>query len=127
MTHKIFPEILVLELIVHSQEENVTASGTSRGRPSPNVPQYSRLEVKHSQHWPSKEKQQWFHMFSLHKQTWSMLHFCRKCDVGLRSELLRQAVYAFERESLDTKRSVDSVMVRVKRYHCTARAETFAV
>jgi hypothetical protein len=25
------------ELIIHSQEENVTASGISRGRPSPNV------------------------------------------------------------------------------------------
>jgi hypothetical protein len=35
MTHKYFHEILVREFIIHSQEENVTASGISRGRPSP--------------------------------------------------------------------------------------------
>ena len=50
MTHKKFYEILVQELITHSQEENVTASGISRGRPSPTASQLSRLEVKHSQH-----------------------------------------------------------------------------
>jgi hypothetical protein len=54
---KIFRELLVRELIIHSQEENVTASGISRGRPSPTAYQLSRLEVKHSQHCPSKEKQ----------------------------------------------------------------------
>jgi hypothetical protein len=32
MMHKNFREILVHELIIHSQEENVTASGISRGR-----------------------------------------------------------------------------------------------
>ena len=31
MTHKVFRDNLVRELIVHSQEGNVTASGTSRG------------------------------------------------------------------------------------------------
>jgi hypothetical protein len=55
MTHKIFRELLVRELIIHSQEENVTASGISRGRPSPTASQLSRLEVKHSRHYPSKE------------------------------------------------------------------------
>jgi hypothetical protein len=57
MTHKIFRELLVRELIIHSQEENVTASGISQGRPSPTASQLSRLEVKHLQHCPSKEKQ----------------------------------------------------------------------
>jgi hypothetical protein len=41
MMHKNFHEILVHELITHSQEENVTASGTSRGRPSPTASQLS--------------------------------------------------------------------------------------
>ena len=53
MTHKNFCEILVRELIIHSQERNVTASGTS----SPTASQLSRLEVKHLQHWPFKGKQ----------------------------------------------------------------------
>jgi hypothetical protein len=54
---QIFRELLVRELIIHSQEENVTASGISRGRPNPTASQLSRLEVKHSQYCPSKEKQ----------------------------------------------------------------------
>ena len=83
MTHKIFREILVCELIIHSQEGNVTASGTSRGRPSPAASQLTWLKVKHSQHWPSKGKQRRCRVCSLQKQTWSMLYFCRKCDVEL--------------------------------------------
>jgi len=47
MTHKKFHEILTRELIIHSQEENVTASGISRGRPSPTASQLSQLKVKH--------------------------------------------------------------------------------
>jgi len=35
MTHKNISEILVRELIIHLQQENLTASGISRGRPSP--------------------------------------------------------------------------------------------
>ena len=56
MTHKNFRLILVRKLINHSQEENVTASGTSRGRPSRTAPQLSRPEVKHSQLGLPKEK-----------------------------------------------------------------------
>jgi hypothetical protein len=41
MTHKNFRKILVCELIIHLQEENVTASGISRGRPCPTVSQLS--------------------------------------------------------------------------------------
>ena len=82
MTHKNFRGILVCKLIIHSQEENVTASAISKGRPSPTASQLSRLEVKHSQHWPSKGKR-WCHVCLLHKQTWSTLYFCRKCDIGL--------------------------------------------
>jgi len=41
MTHKNFHETIIRELIIHSQEENVTASGISRGRPSPTVSQLS--------------------------------------------------------------------------------------
>jgi len=56
MTHKSFREVLVRDLIILSHEENVTVSGVSRGRPNPFSSQLSRLEVKHSQHWPSKRK-----------------------------------------------------------------------
>jgi len=83
MTHKTFPEILVRELIIHSQEENVTASGISRGRPSATASQLSRLEVKHSQHWPGRGTRRQCHVCSLQKQTQTTLYFCRKCDVGL--------------------------------------------
>jgi hypothetical protein len=83
MTHKNFQEVLVREFIIHSHEENVTASGISRGRPSPFVSRLSRLEVKHSKHWPSKGKQRWYRMCLLQKQTWSTLYFCKKCDVCL--------------------------------------------
>jgi hypothetical protein len=83
MTHKNFLEILIYKLIIHSQEENVTASGISGGRPSLTASQLSQLEVKHSQHWPSKGKQRRCRVCLLHKQTRSMLYFCRKCDVGL--------------------------------------------
>ena len=83
MTHKNFCEILVCKLIIHSQEGNVTASGTKWGRPSLTAFQLSPLELKHSQHWPSKGKQRRCCLCSLQKQTWSTLYFCRKCDVGL--------------------------------------------
>ena len=46
-------------------------------------PQLIRLEVKHSQHWPSKGKQRRCRVCSLKKQTRSTLYFCSKCDVGL--------------------------------------------
>jgi hypothetical protein len=83
MMHKNFREILIRELIIHSRKENVTASGTSRGRPSPTASQLNRLEVKYSQHWPSKGKHWQCRMCSLQKQTQSTLYFCRKCDDGL--------------------------------------------
>jgi hypothetical protein len=68
ITHKKFREILVRELIIHSREENVTASGISRGRASPTASQLSRLEIKHSQHWPSKGKPRQCLVCSLHKK-----------------------------------------------------------
>jgi hypothetical protein len=82
MTHKKFPEIFVWDLIVQSQEANITVSGVSRGRPSSSGAQLSRLEMKHSQHWPSKEKQR-CRVCSLNKKTRSTLFYCKKCDVGL--------------------------------------------
>jgi hypothetical protein len=81
MTHKKFPEILVRDLILQSHEANITVSGVSRGRPSSSVAQVSRLEVKHSQHWPIKGKQR--RVCSLNKKTWITLYQCKKCDVGL--------------------------------------------
>jgi len=64
MTHKYFCKLLVCKLIVHSQEENVTASSILRGTPSPTASQLSQLEVKHSQHWPSKGKQRRCRVFA---------------------------------------------------------------
>jgi hypothetical protein len=83
MTHKNFHKVLACQLIIHSHEENLTASGISKGRPSPFASQLSRPEVKHSQHWPSKGKQQWYRVYSLQQQTCSMLHFCKMCYIGL--------------------------------------------
>ena len=84
MTHKIFRENLVREFIIHSQEGNVTGSGLSRGRPSPAASQLTRLEVKHSEHWPSKGKsQRRCRLCSLQKKTKTTLYSCRKCDAGL--------------------------------------------
>jgi hypothetical protein len=82
MTHKKFREILVRNLIVQSHEANITVSGVSRGRPSKSGAQLSRLEVKHSQHWPSKGKQR-RRLCSQNKKTRSTLFCCNKCDVGL--------------------------------------------
>jgi hypothetical protein len=56
MTHKKFLEIIVPDLIVQSHEANVTVSGVSRGRPNSFGAQLSRLDVKHTQNWPSKGK-----------------------------------------------------------------------
>jgi hypothetical protein len=69
MTRKVFREILVRELIIHSQEGNVTASGTSRGRPGPAASQLGRPEVKHSQHWPCTGKQRRCRACSVQNQT----------------------------------------------------------
>jgi len=83
MTHKRFREVLIRTLITESHEQNVTASGISRGRPSPSVSQISRPEVKHSQHWPSKGKQRHCHVCTMKNKRGSTLYFCAKCDVGL--------------------------------------------
>ena len=83
MTHKRFREVLVRNLITESLEQNVTASGVSRGRPSPSVSQIRHLEVKHSQHWPSKGKQRRCRVCAMNNKRGSTLYFCGKCDVGL--------------------------------------------
>jgi hypothetical protein len=46
-------------------------------------------------------------MCSQHKQTWSTLYFCRKCDGSVCSELLREVAYVCELESLDRMSSVE--------------------
>jgi hypothetical protein len=92
MAHTNFREDLVRELIIHSNEENLTASGISKGRPSPSASQLSWLQVKHSQHWPSKEHNGGT-TWSLQKQIHTKLRFCKKRDIDmLRSELLREVV-----------------------------------
>jgi hypothetical protein len=83
MTHKTFREVLVRDLILQPLEANVAVSGVYRGRPSPSGAQLSRLEVKHSQHWPTKGKQRRCRVCSLNKKTRITLYSCKKCDVGL--------------------------------------------
>jgi len=83
MTHKKFREVLVHNLITESHEQNVTSSGVSRGILSPSVSQISRLEVKRSQHWPSKGKQRRCRVCEMKNKRGSTLYFCAKCDVGL--------------------------------------------
>jgi hypothetical protein len=83
ITHKKFREILVCEFIINSQEQNVTASDISWGRPSHTASKLSRLEVKHLQHWPAKGTRRRCRVCSLRKQTGTTHYFCRKCDVGL--------------------------------------------
>jgi len=73
----------VHKLIIHFHEENMTASGISRGRPSPFASQLSQMEVKHSQHLSLKGKQWRCHVCSLQKRKRRMLYFRKKCDVGL--------------------------------------------
>jgi hypothetical protein len=75
MTHKNFREILVRELIINSQEENVTDTGISRGRPNQSA---SQLGI---------------HIIGLPKENGGAAcfrctskhgaHLCWKCDVGL--------------------------------------------
>jgi len=83
MKHKSFREVLVRNLITESNEQNVTASGISRGKLSPSVSQISRLEVKHSKHWPSKGKQRRCRVCAMKNKRGCTLYFCAKCDVGL--------------------------------------------
>ncbi|PNF34414.1 hypothetical protein B7P43_G13948 [Cryptotermes secundus] len=83
MTHKKFREILVRDLILQSHEANITVSGVSRGRPSSSGAQLSRLEVKHSKHWPAKGKQRRCRVCSINKKSRSTLFCCKKCDVAL--------------------------------------------
>jgi len=70
-------------LITESHEQNVNASCVSRGRPSASVSQISRLEVKHSQHWPSEGKQRRCRRCAMKNKRGCTLYFCAKCDVGL--------------------------------------------
>jgi hypothetical protein len=83
MTNKKFREVLVRDLIAQVHEANITVGGVSRGRPSSSGAHRSRLEVKHSRHWPSKGKQRRCRVCSLDKKTRSTLYSCKKCDVGL--------------------------------------------
>jgi hypothetical protein len=75
MTHKNFRKILVRDLIVQSHEATITVSGISRGRPSSSRAQLGRLEVKHSQRWPSTGKQRRCRLCQLNKKTRSTLFY----------------------------------------------------
>jgi hypothetical protein len=73
---------LARDLILQSHEANITVTGVSRRSPSSSGAQLSRMDVKHSQHWPTKGKQR-RRVCSLNKKNRIMLYQCKKCDVGL--------------------------------------------
>jgi hypothetical protein len=57
MTHLKFREQPVRDLVVLSHEENTEIRDVPKGQPSSSKTQMSRLEVKHSLHWPAKGKE----------------------------------------------------------------------
>ena len=83
MTHKRFRDVFIHNLITESHEQNVNASGVCQGSRSPSVSQISRLEVKHSQHWPPIGKQHHCRVCTMKNERGSTLYFCAKCDVSL--------------------------------------------
>jgi hypothetical protein len=84
LTHKKFREGLMHDLIVQSHEANVTVRGVPRGRPSSSGAPISCLEVKHSQHWPTKGKERRCRVCSMTKKIKKItMYHCKKCDVGL--------------------------------------------
>lgn len=84
LTHKKFRETLVKDLITKAQELNVTSTATSSGRPSPTAGQLSRLELRHSKHWPSKcNSPRRCRVCSTKNKVSRTLYYCEKCNVGL--------------------------------------------
>jgi hypothetical protein len=83
LTHKEFRETLIQDLITECHELNVTARGVSIGRPSPAVASLSRLEVKHSQHWPTKGTQRRCRVCSQNNKRKVSMYYCVKCDAAL--------------------------------------------
>lgn len=84
MTHKKFREVLVQNLIIEGQGNTGTSSGRpSPGRPSPASSQLSRLEVKHSKHWPTRDKQRRCRVCATKNIYKRSIYVCKKCDVGL--------------------------------------------
>lgn len=84
MTHKKFRESLVRDLIFQSHETNVKSSEQNAGRSSLTTGSLSRLEMKHSKHWPAKGKGiRRCRMCSVGQKLKRTLYYCQKCDVGL--------------------------------------------
>ena len=83
LSHLKFREQLVRELIARSQEENTEVHRTRRGRPSSSENQMSRLEVKHSSHWPEKGKERRCRVCQMNNKSKKSVYFCKKCDCGL--------------------------------------------
>jgi hypothetical protein len=88
----------------------IMVNGVSCGRPRSSGTQLSRLEVKHSQHWPSKGKQIRCRMCSLDKKNMSTLFYWKKCDVGL------CVVDCFEKRHTHAHQSVSTEWSE-RRYH----------
>ena len=83
ISHKIFREELIRNLIHNAQDTNITATGTQIGRPSPLTSQLSRLEVKHSKHWPVKGNVRRCRVCSQKKKEVKSVYSCKSCNVGL--------------------------------------------
>lgn len=88
MILKKFRETLVRELITEAHELNVKESvslipDSNQGRPSLVTGQLSRLEVKHSKHWPSRANRRRCRVCSLTNKRRTSAYCCKQCDVGL--------------------------------------------
>ena len=96
MAHKSFQEVLVRNLIILSRGENMTASGASRGRSSPFASQLTHLEVKYSEHRPSKGKQAVPHVFTEKRNPEHAVLLQQMQRRFVHSELLWEVAYVCE-------------------------------
>jgi hypothetical protein len=76
MKHKKFREQLIRDLNLLSYDQNITASGIAYGRPHPAATQLSRVEVKHSIHWPSEGNMRHCKVYSCKNQVKRTQYFC---------------------------------------------------
>lgn len=81
-THKAFREELVRNLITEVLGTNASVK-PGPGRPTSASTKLSRLEVKYSQHWPSKGSRRRCRVCSSKNKYIRTAYSCKKCDVGL--------------------------------------------
>jgi hypothetical protein len=71
------------DFFVLSHEEDTKIRGVPRGPPSSSETQMSRLEVRHSLHWPAKGKERHCCVCQMKKLSEKTVYYCKECDGGL--------------------------------------------